>query len=144
MYTPQIVIQGAAQVTGSDREAVLNRLDVSEPGSPLKVDIGIAGADRLVITVGEAPAVEDALVWLVLFDKEHKTLVRRGENRGREVRNYNVVRSFTQIGSWNGEAKTITAIMPETERAGDGCAVIVQAQNAGRILGAARLELLGD
>ncbi len=144
VYTPQMVIQGASQVTGSDREAVLNRLDKPEPGAALAVEIGSSDAGRLVITVGGAPADDEAAVWLVLFDKEHKTRVSRGENRGREVRNYNVVRSFTRIGSWNGEATTITAIMPESGGIGDGCAVIVQAQNTGRILGAARLELDGN
>jgi len=34
--------------------------------------------------------------------------------------------------------------MPEAEGTGGGCAVIVQAQNTGRILGAARLELNGN
>jgi len=144
IYTPQMVIQGASQVTGSNREAVFNRLDEPELGSPLAVDIGRTGDGRIVITVGAAPAGEDAVVWLVLFDKEHTTRVSRGENRGREVRNYNVVRSFTRIGSWNGEATTITAIMPEAEGIGDGCAAIVQAQNTGRILGAARLDLNGN
>jgi hypothetical protein len=144
VYTPQMVIQGASQVTGSNREAVFNRLEEPEPWSPLAVDIDRTGDGRIVITVGGAPAGEDAAVWLVLFDKEHTTRVTRGENRGREVRNFNVVRSFTRIGSWNGEATTMTAIMPETEGIGDGCAVIVQAQNTGRILGAARLDLNGN
>jgi hypothetical protein len=144
VYTPQMVIQGFSQVTGSDRAAVLNHLDKPAPGSPLAVKIDRGGDGRILITVGGAPAGEDAVVWLVLFDKEHLTRVSRGENRGREVRNYNVVRSFTRIGSWNGEATTMTAIMPEAEGIGDGCAVIVQAQNTGRILGAARLELNGN
>ena len=144
VYTPQMVIQGATQVTGSNREAVLNRLEEPEPGSSLAVKIDRGGDGRILITVGGAPAGEDAVVWLVLFDKEHMTRVSRGENRGREVRNYNVVRSFTRIGSWDGEATTMTAIMPEAEGIGDGCAVIVQAQNTGRILGAARLELNGN
>jgi len=144
VYTPQMVIQGASQVTGSNREAVLNLLEEPETGNPLAVDIGRVGDGRIVITVAGAPAGEDAAVWLVLFDKEHATPVSRGENRGREVRNYNVVRSFTRIGSWNGEATTITAIMPEAEGIGDGCAVIVQAQDTGRILGAARLDSNGN
>jgi hypothetical protein len=143
VYTPQMVIQGDSQVTGSDRAAVLNHLDKPAPGNPLAVDIRRAGEGRIVITVGEAPTSEEAAVWLVLFDKEHTTRVNRGENRGREVRNYNVVRSLTRVGSWNGEAATITASMPETGGVGDGCAVIVQAQNTGRILGAARLESSG-
>jgi hypothetical protein len=144
VYTPQMVIQGASQVTGSDREAVLNRLGEPAAGNPLAVEIRRAGEGQLVITVGEAPTSEEAAIWLVVFDKEHTTRVNRGENRGRNVRNYNVVRSLTRIGSWNGEATTITASMPETGGGGDGCAVIVQAQNTGRILGAARLELNGS
>jgi hypothetical protein len=144
VYTPQMVIQGATQVTGSNRNEVLNRLEEPEPGSPLAVKIDRAGDGRILVSVGGAPVGEDAAVWLVLFDKEHMTRVSRGENRGREIRNYNVVRSFTRIGSWDGEATTMTAIMPEAEGIGDGCAVIVQAQNTGRILGAARLESNGN
>ena len=60
VYTPQMVIQGASQVTGSNREAVFNRLEEPEPWSPLAVDIDRTGDGRIVITVGGAPAGEDA------------------------------------------------------------------------------------
>ena len=43
-------------------------------------------------------------IWLVKFDREHTTPVELGENQGRTLTDYNVVRTLHQLGSWTGEA----------------------------------------
>ena len=143
VYTPQIVIQGAEQVTGSNRAAIMARLDQPEPPPQVDVAVGRADAGRFTVSISGTPVDEAADVWLVMFDKQHATRVIRGENRGREMHNYNVVRSFNRIGSWNGNTETFTATMPDSGDGGDACAVIVQTRNTGRILGPARLDLTG-
>ncbi|MGF1640898.1 MAG: DUF1223 domain-containing protein [Rhodospirillales bacterium] len=144
VYTPQVVIDGTTQVSGSDRAALIARLDQDKATAPLSVEIRRAGDDQVTIVVGGGTTGEEATIWLVLFDRDHATRVSRGENRGRTVRNHNVVRQFTEIGVWSGELLTVTATMPAGDDAGDGCAVIVQAQQVGRILGAARLDPIGE
>jgi len=143
VYTPQMVIQGAYQAIGSDRQAVLDQITRARPGNPVPVTIDRDGDGEIVISIGAASGTEDAAVWLALFDSEHVTRVGGGENRGRELRTFNAVRSFTNVGSWNGEAMSISvpAPAPATSGEGDGCVVIVQANAGGHVLGAARLML---
>ena len=40
------------------------------------------------------PLPEGATVWLAIFDRKHTTKIERGENAGRELSYYNVVRDF--------------------------------------------------
>lgn len=143
VYTPQMVIQGVYQATGSHRREVLEQIARARPDTPVPVTIARAGDGGMVVSIGAAQHKEDAAVWLALFDREHVTRVDSGENRGRELRTFNVVRSFTRVGSWNGEAVSISIPAPPPAARGeeDACAVIVQARDGGRILGAARLML---
>ncbi len=144
VYTPQVVIQGAYQATGSHREAVMEGIVRARPDNPVPVTIARGGGEgEMVISIGAVPGAEDAAVWLALFDREHVTPVSGGENQGRVLRTFNAVRSFTRVGSWNGEAMSISIPAPPSAASGlgDGCAVIVQAGDSGRILGAARLML---
>lgn len=148
VYTPQMVIQGAIQLIGSDRTEVLRRLDEAEPARAVEVDVRRAGTDRVVVSVkpggGAASAgraaAKDADVWLALFDKRHTVRVQGGENNGRVLRYANAVRDLKRIGTWSGDPLTITVPMGEAGTRSDGCAVIVQSR-AGPILGAARLDL---
>ena len=90
-------------------------------------------------TAGISSAVP-ATVWLVLYDREHVTEVKRGENAGATLANYNVVRELRRLGQWNGEAIEM-ALDIAPDAAGDGCAVIVQAGLTGPILAAAAMAI---
>ncbi len=146
VYTPQVVIQGAYQTTGSHRQAVLDKIARARPGNSVPVSIDRDGKGELVISIGAGSGREDAAVWLAMFDKERVTPVGGGENRGRVARTFNAVRSFARVGSWNGEAMALRVPAPSSGASGegDGCAVIVQARDGGRILGASRLMLGAD
>ncbi len=41
-----------------------------------------------------------ATVWLVFYDREHVTEIRRGENEGVKLTNSNVVRKLLRVASW--------------------------------------------
>jgi hypothetical protein len=71
---------------------------------------------------------------LIGFDDQHVTEVGRGENAGRTLREVNVVRSITPLGSWDGTARHLTVPRPDGKQA----ALLVQASD-GRILAASRL-----
>ncbi len=142
VYTPQIVIQGRVQATGSNREAVLDGIEENSRGAVVPVDIRSSQDNEVIVSIPGGAAAEPAAVWLVVFDREHETAVKRGENRGRTVRNYNVVRRLTRIGTWTGKAMEVPVKVPRMASGdGDACAVIVQARNTGYILGAAVMPL---
>ncbi len=141
VYTPQMVIQGAFDSTGSDRAKVLKKITEAKKLDRLAVTISRAG-DGVRITIPGGDLREKAAVWLAVFDNRHDTEIKRGENSGQILRYHNVVRGMTQIGAWSGQPLDIVtkaADMPAQGR--DSCAVIVQSLKTGRILGAARLDL---
>jgi len=145
VYTPQMVIQGAAHATGSDRSAVLDRIEKNRAVARIPVDLrqGDDGGVRLFIAdAPEGVAAEEAAVWLVVFDRELLTPVKRGENKGRKLRNYNVVRRLSRIATWRGKALDMAVTVPDmVPGGGRACAVLVQSEETGRILGAAALGL---
>ncbi len=75
-----------------------------------------------------------------MVQKSAQVSVRGGENNGKTLTYYNVVRELTPVGLWNGRPATIrlarAAIMrPETE----DLIVLIQEASTGPIIGAARL-----
>ena len=139
VYTPQFVVHGETQAVGKDRAAVLRLINEAK-ARPARVDVGVERRDdgglsaRLEHTVLPSPAD----VWLVRFDPTHVTAVADGENGGRSIKNVNVVRGFTLVGHWSGEAASLP--LPEISPA-DNYALLVQESNAGPILGATRLQV---
>lgn len=140
VYTPQMVIDGQIQTSGTNRRGILDTLGDEADRPHLEVSLRQTGARAVTVHVGAGAVDTPADVFLVLFDRKHTTDVLRGENSGRTLSHFNVVRAFQRIGEWRGDAITLPVAMPAGE-AGDACAVIVQMPATGPILGAARLEL---
>ena len=135
VYTPEMVVDGRLDVIGSDRVAVTAALAraAAQAGAPVPVGLSRAGGE-VAVTVGAGSSPAHATVWLIGFDRQHRTPVARGENGGRTLLETNVVRALDPVGSWAGQELCLHVPAP----AGEDVAVLVQAEN-GRILGAARL-----
>lgn len=129
IYTPQMVVDGRLQGIGSER-ATIDRLiaqaarqhgmTTARPSLRLEGDaVKIEGAKL------EAPAV----VWLALFEPEHQTRVARGENAGRSLGNYNIVRELRVLGRYTGEAATLPLGL-DGSAADKGRAIVVQTETA--------------
>lgn len=145
VYTPQIVIGGAAQEVGSHRGKVLRAIERLRATQRVKVDISHADKKTAIVSVGpgETPS-GPATVWLFAYDKSHSTDIARGENSGIELINYRVVRETRKIGEWTGKDLKITLpiTMMGIEKQ-DGCAIVVQSNDGGRIYGAVDFPLMG-
>ncbi|MDA0306891.1 MAG: DUF1223 domain-containing protein [Proteobacteria bacterium] len=141
VYTPQMVVQGASHVTGSDRVKVAALIEKAARMPRVPISISRDKNNINIKVSGGAPG-EKATVWLAVFDNKHDTPVKRGENGGRTLSHYNVVRNMSRIGTWTGRAITIpTDVTDMRARGRDGCAVILQSLSTGRILGAAKIVL---
>lgn len=144
VYTPQIIIHGMTETTGSNKAAILANIDNAKLAQdvPIKLERQPSGDLRIRIAQGHQPA--QASVWLVYYDPLHQTTVRRGENRGVKLRNYNVVRSLKKIGEWRGGRLALTISAAELKaHKGQGCAVFLQNARKGPILGAMSIQLVG-
>jgi hypothetical protein len=140
VYTPQIVVNGAAQAIGSERPVVDKLIEAMAGATTPAPALSLApAADGVRVHVGAGVAAEPCTLWLVAFDRQHATPVHGGENGGRTLTNYQVVRRFEKLGTWSGEALDLTAPAAAPDPDG-GVAVLLQAGGTGRILAAARLE----
>ncbi len=144
VYTPQMIIDGRVHEVGTKRAAVERRLDGLRAGQKSKLAVRFSRNDEggLSVTIPSANRHQRAAVWMALFDRSHTTEIKRGENRGRTLTYYNVVRRISRIGTWEGAEITIPISLPAAEMgARDGCVVIVQSESLGPILGAALMPL---
>lgn len=129
-YTPQLVIDGAAETVGS-RRAEIERLIADRPDTENKASIafGARGGD-LTVTATAPPG---ATVRLVRFAKALVTRVERGENAGKTLAEAHVVRRQEILGVTGAAPLVADARAPA---AGEGCAVLIENGVGGEVLAA--------
>ena len=134
VYTPQVVVDGAAQVSGDDADGVEALIRKAGRTHRLQPKIKLLSGGR--VKVGPGPTHSGAAdVWLVRYDPhEQDVKVTAGDNRGAVVAHQNVVRQLLRLGTWTGRPKTYKA--PPAEEKGLDTVVIVQGVRGGPILGA--------
>ena len=144
-----MVIQGSVNEVGSDKMAVMAAIENARHGSAPYLDIslrqdGNGGLNlSLPASAGAGEPGAPATVWLINFDRQFVTDVTAGENIGRKMRNNHVVRAQKAIGTWTGAALEISLGADQLGggEASDACAILVQSDNFGPIIGAASLWL---
>lgn len=130
VYTPQVIVNGRADIVGNDR-AALEHLIAREANPP---DLALQLLDG-VLHLGSTRA-GSYQVWLVRFDPRIENVpIARGENGGLTLPHKNVVKQLAKIGDWDGRA--VTFPVPSAPN-GLVEAVLVQAGTGGPIIGAAR------
>jgi len=136
-YTPQMIINGRTDEIGSRRSAVNTLIAVEKTREQPTVGVTMAdaGDGQVKVSIGGMDQGVEAEVVLLRFDSAHTTPVGRGENAGRTLTNYNVVRERRVLGRWRGDADSFTVPAP-ADPATQGMAVLVQVRNQGPILGA--------
>ncbi len=132
VWTPQVVINGRANIVGTRREpleALIARTDRGN-GGPV-VDFGDAGVSVRGATTRPAD------VWLVRYDPRSVAVaIKAGENTGRTLPHRNIVHQLVRIGVWNGGAANFA--VPVAHDAALASAVLIQAGSGGPIIAAAR------
>lgn len=151
VYTPQAVVNGAMQVIGSDREQIDGAIkDTGRSKAVMSVPVSMTVAGKEVKVTVAASNKDSGLpshgeVWICSVAKAVPITVGRGENKGRELTYYNVVRSWLKVGDWNGTASNWTVPLENVTRDGvDAAVVYVQDGNRdrpGAMLGAAYTTL---
>jgi hypothetical protein len=116
VYTPQAVINGVVHVLGSDKAAIENAIaQTRNSASPLALAVTMAVADGKVMV--KVPAADgehhSGEVWLCPITSKTPVSIGRGENHGRTLTYYNVVRRWVKLGDWNGKAATFSLPLSE-------------------------------
>jgi hypothetical protein len=134
VYTPQLVIDGAAQMGKAAPETAPEMIrDAAKVHGPAPT-MAIRGY-RLTIGEGRFPA-GGADVWLVRYEGQpQETAVKDGENRGVTVVYRNVAKSLTRLGAWSGKMRSYTLPAASPDDPDLKSAVLLQSKGSGRILG---------
>ena len=106
VYTPQAVVNGRAEMVGSDTDGLRQAVAAAAArrGLPIAVTIvpgssPIGGATVRVTLEGPAPEAEGALVRLAITESGIEQHVDRGENASRDLVHDGVVRTFVKLGA---------------------------------------------
>lgn len=143
IYTPQMVINGHAHAVGSDRGTVLRLIE--EESRRLQTDVVplsvSALGQEIAISVGAAPShllrLESTVLLMTLLHVV-TVAIEKGENAGRQVSYYNVVRKILPLGLWRGDPLSI--LVPKESLLSsphEGCVGLLQVAATGQIIGAA-------
>ena len=131
VYTPALVVNGAALMVGSDRAAVGHAIERAEPPA-IAVTLRRA-ATGLEAEIGNAPPGVTAL--LAVYDPEHATAVGAGENQGRRLVEYRVVRDAVRVDRLTPRL----TLPPVPDNRG---AVLLLQDATGRVVGAGEVPAL--
>jgi len=105
----------------------------------LSITRDASGKYKVAIPAGEA--TNPASVYIALYDRAHRTDVKRGENAGNTLTEFNIVREWRKIGEWKGAAEEIALNLEPDSDEYDACAIIVQDGNNGPVRGAASFKM---
>ncbi len=132
VWTPQVIINGRADITGT-RTAALNALIAANDRGNAGPAINIAGSN-VAISGTTAKPVD---VWLVRYEPHAiEVSIKAGENTGKTLPHRNIVRELVKIGRWSGGNASFA--LPAAKLPGLATAAFVQAGTGGPIIAAAR------
>lgn len=142
VYTPEMVVDGRAHEPGINESAIAGLLAAARRQSPKRTtpDLQRIGAGALSIRLAATKLDQPADIVVFVYDRRHSTPIERGENSGRRLENFNVVRHFEVVSRWDGTAQQWT-LPGDRFQPDQGIAVLVQQADQGPVLGANKLEL---
>jgi hypothetical protein len=150
VFTPQMVVDGRFQDVGSDQPAIDQLIDRAardrEQGgagrAPIKLD---RQGDGLTVRIDggalRGAGEETAAVWVAFYDRAHETDVAHGENGGRRLPNYNVVREFRRLGTYHGKPVALPLDLADVPPSCEAAAVLLQVNGTGPIVAAMSFDL---
>ena len=142
VYTPQMVVDGSAELVGSDTSRVNQALEKAR--STIKIPVRLSsvsydkGVMRARVEVGASPRPAEVFVALALNHAESQ--VSRGENSGRHLTHVAVVQQLEKVGSLETGKEFVKDIEVKldagTNPANLRAIAFVQEPGPGKVLGA--------
>ena len=155
VYTPQVVIDGRADYVGSNRSAIDRALKSNRDGVPVSLSVidgearvrldppgGPGGSRGNALQNGQAEKSQPAKgqpadVVLVAYLRKAVSPIGRGENAGRTLEEFNIVRAVQPLGHWDGSAQEFRTKLASLPQDTTDVAVLVQSPGQGGIVAAA-------
>jgi len=131
VYTPQMVVDGQDEFTGSRETAARSAIERAARTAHVPVKLAREG-DAITIDVGAITTSETTRVMMAVTERGLSTNVRAGENRGSTLAHGPVVRSLRDLGADR------RVVQPRV--AGRRVVVFVETRDSMHVLGAAAIE----
>lgn len=151
VFTPQLVVDGAAQCVGSDIPCIHAAVDAAaaRPAGRVEVTLGAARGDTLPVSMTaqlpDGPRSADVMV--AVYESDLDTAVGSGENAKKTLHDDFVVRrlqrAFTLSGAAARQETLSVSLLPEWRRGHLGVAVFLQDPRSHQIFGGAVAALPG-
>ena len=136
-FTPQVVIDGRASYVGSDRRRILAALAaLAERQEEVPVVVEVSPSE-LTISLPERAGQSGYDVNLAAYLPEASTAIGRGENSGRTLTEFNIVREFRRVATWDGKPNVLRLPLASFPADATRVAVLLQRSNQGSIVGSA-------
>ena len=147
-YTPQMVVDGSAELNGADesraKKAIAQSANAARVNVSLLLQEATAQSVQLKVNVDASPVAADADVVLAVTEAHLQTHVKKGENGGHTLNHTGAVRWLQKIGEVHGSAfsaEPVVKLDPGWKRADLRAVVFVQEKRNRRIVGAAAVRL---
>lgn len=139
VYTPQVVINGKSEHIASQENIVRGSM-AKTLAKPATADVTLKAAqknDKLTVSYTISGASGSSVLQLAVVQKAAKTNVKRGENGGRILFHYQIVRRFkSTIISTTGNGNTEISLPKDFNTKDFEVIGFIQDTNTGAILGA--------
>jgi len=138
VYTPQLVLDGRSDEVAVDGAAVAQAVSEESEGVPVRISLR---EGQVVIDVGGYTRSPKSDVLLVAYLRHAVSPVGRGENAGRTLEEFNIVRGILRLGSWQGEPRSYYVMGSKLPEDATDVAVVIQSSGQGAIVGSAAQAL---
>ncbi len=144
VYTPQVVINGAAEMVGSRRAQIESEVSKENKNdTDFKIDLTTDLKDKKLTTHFKINRkTENKVLNIALVERNIETKVLRGENEGRTLKHDNVVRLFKTI-KIASDTEGVMDFMLQADFKTKDCSIIAYLQDEKnmKIVAAAKLRL---
>ena len=136
-FTPQLVLDGRRSFVGSDRQSITSALRATQEGMAVSAHVD----DRTLIIELGSGAQGPFDVCVAAYLPRADSHIDRGENSGKTLAEYNIVRAYLRAGTWHGTPAHFEVPLSSLPADASQAAVLVQRQGQGEIVGVALVGL---
>jgi hypothetical protein len=142
VYTPQMIVNGADEFVGSDAARAKRSIQAALARKAaavvtMKIEGGKEGHATVRYEVAGAPA--EGSLQLAFLESERAIKVPRGENAGKELKHFNIVRGFHRVDLAKTQKGEVDLKLPAPGRG--TLVAYVQDAKTGKILGATAADI---
>ena len=137
-FTPQVIIDGRESFVGSDRRRIVAALNEQGPRIPITANTAL-GVLTVMISGSDPASVTDVVA--IAYRDQASTAIGRGENAGRRLTEYHIVRQLRRLGAWDGHPSILRIPVQSFPADATRVAILLQRLPQGPVIGSAVADL---